>query len=394
MRRMGRKASWPPRLVRHHTGRARVTWRGKDYWPGAYGSPEAQAAYEALLERLARQEAQEDARRQAARAGPLGLSIAQAVLLWQEGAAASKSPQQRRAYARALTVLVRVCGHEPAAAFSAGHLDRVRAAMLDGSWLLPQERGRHGFGHGPSPRGGGPWAPRHAARMAGLVRTAWRWLELRGHAPPGSWAALKALPPLRSARPRRREWSDAEVGQVALACRRSPARLMLLLQLWTGARSGEVRAARWDEVDLHAGLWRPSAHKNAWRGHDRIIAVGPRARLVLAEARRRWPPDERREGADPALVFPCPRARRGRPAPGGMFTAAAYAWTVRRAARRAGLAGLKPYDARHLARMRVSRAAGLEAARSFLGHATATTTAQYGQAQDVKLAQEAARLAG
>lgn len=50
-----------------------------------------------------------------------------------------------------------------------------------------------------------------------------------------------------------------------LAKPRSVARLALLFAILTAARSGEVRGARWEQIDLKARTWtRPSASAAAW----------------------------------------------------------------------------------------------------------------------------------
>ncbi|PRX37221.1 Integrase [Meinhardsimonia xiamenensis] len=69
----------------------------------------------------------------------------------------------------------------------------------------------------------------------------------------------------------------------------------------TAARSGEVRGATWDEIDLEAGLWRvPASRMKAKREH--VVPLSRAALEVLASV-------PRIEGE--ALVFP--GIRRGRP---------------------------------------------------------------------------------
>ena len=54
---------------------------------------------------------------------------------------------------------------------------------------------------------------------------------------------------------------------------------MILVQWWTGMRSGELLAMTPGQIVEWA--YRPSTHKNAWRGHVREIPIGPRAREIL-----------------------------------------------------------------------------------------------------------------
>jgi integrase len=63
-------------------------------------------------------------------------------------------------------------------------------------------------------------------------------------------------------------------------------RALVDLQLLTGARPGELLGLRARDVDTSGpgGVWvyRPASHKNAHRGRDRAIYLGPRAQEVLA----------------------------------------------------------------------------------------------------------------
>lgn len=375
---MARKAVWPPKARPHANGQDRVRWAGEDHYLGKTGSPEAAENYEALLERLARE-----------RHGPpppaAGPTVEAALVPWCEEVLPTLEKRNRYRYARALTVLARVCGDMPAAEFDAGDLDRVRAAMRSGSWLLPAERGRHGLGESKGGKGGGPWSASNANRYVVCVRTVWRWLELRKLVPRGSWGGLRTLRALPVPCRARRDWVTADVVRVAMAIRRSPVRLMLLVQLWSGCRSGEARGMRWDEIDTsgRCWVWRPSLHKNAWRGHARVVVLGPRARAVLAMQRRREPRS--------ALVFPC--RHRGEPTGRG-YTASAYSRVVAMAAARAGLAGMTPYACRHSAKDRFARAGGIAWAAAALGHASTATTDGYGTRHDLDLATRAALRAG
>lgn len=372
---MPRKAQWPPVPRRHAGGQARVTVAGRDYYLGPFGSPEAAAALAALVARV-----------EAGRAGPkpaAARTVADCVLRWMgEVFPAIPAGAHARNYRRALSVLVRLHGAAPAAALDCARLEAVQAAMASGSWLTDAERSRpRRLGNVP-----GPWNRRTVNRGVGLIRTVWRWVERRGLVPPGAWAALRALPPLGpGARgvapvPTRRRFTGAQAVRVALALTRSPARLILLFQLWTGCRSGEARLARWDEID--AGVYTPASHKNAWRGQSRAVALGPRALAVLAAARRRRPGSP--------WCFPADRRSR----PPGPVDAAGYGQAVRLAAARAGVPGFRPYACRHIAKQRVTAALGLDAARAYLGQKSLSSTDGYGDSLDLDTARRAAARLG
>jgi integrase len=74
----------------------------------------------------------------------------------------------------------------------------------------------------------------------------------------------------------------------------------------------------------------------------------------------------------------------------GVYTAESLAGAVRRAAAAAGLPGWHLYRVRHAFRSRAVRAVGVEAARLLMGHASAETTALYGE-RDARAAADAAR---
>jgi integrase len=54
---------------------------------------------------------------------------------------------------------------------------------------------------------------------------------------------------------------------------------MLLLQRLTGMRPCELVLMRCCDIDRSDDVWayEPLTHKNRWRGHRRLIALGPRA---------------------------------------------------------------------------------------------------------------------
>lgn len=74
-------------------------------------------------------------------------------------------------------------------------------------------------------------------------------------------------------------------------------RLALLFTIYTAARSGEVRHARWSHIDLAEGLWtRPAELMKTRKAH--IVTLSPAAIAILARAKLRWGGDAN------GLVFP------------------------------------------------------------------------------------------
>lgn len=68
---------------------------------------------------------------------------------------------------------------------------------------------------------------------------------------------------------------------------RRPVRVLVELQLLTGARSGELLELRACDIELDeaASVWRyrPEAHKNAFRDRERVIHFGPRSQRILRQ---------------------------------------------------------------------------------------------------------------
>lgn len=86
-----------------------------------------------------------------------------------------------------------------------------------------------------------------------------------------------------------------------LAKEPSAARLALLFTILTAARSGEVRHARWEHVDLEARTWsRPADTMKAGKSHTVMLSAAARAVLRIAASRF---------GVS-GLIFPSPRAAR------------------------------------------------------------------------------------
>ena len=84
-----------------------------------------------------------------------------------------------------------------------------------------------------------------------------------------------------------RALAHSEVGSALTAVRESNAsrssRLALEFLVLTAARSGEVRDARWDDIDVERGNWIVSQWQHRWTAEYRPL--GSHALLVLDEAR-------------------------------------------------------------------------------------------------------------
>lgn len=65
----------------------------------------------------------------------------------------------------------------------------------------------------------------------------------------------------------------------------TPGRLALQFLILTAARSGEVRGARWNEIDEDAALWTVPAERMKM-GHEHRVPLSPSALAILKEAKQ------------------------------------------------------------------------------------------------------------
>lgn len=132
--------------------------------------------------------------------------------------------------------------------------------------------------------------PETAKRVRQRIAAVMKWAIAQGHRPdnPAGDAVTAALPKHAGARKHlralpHRDVADAVV-RIQQAKAHAPLRLALEFAIVTAVRSGEVRGAVWEEVDLDAGLWTiPGDRMKAGRQHR--VPLSGRAVEVLAEVR-------------------------------------------------------------------------------------------------------------
>jgi len=143
----------------------------------------------------------------------------------------------------------------------------------------------------------------------------------------------------------------------------SPARDVLKLSRLTGARPSELLELTCAEVHIdNAARLTPLQHKNAHKGHHRVIPLSAAAVAIVERHHR--------------PLCPLDRLFRGR-GRRGHYTITAYRSALTRACKRAGVSRFVPYDVRHAVARHVRARKGLDAAQALLGHAAASTTEIY-----------------
>jgi len=178
---------------------------------------------------------------------------------------------------------------------------------------------------------------------------------------------------------------------------------MVRVQRWTGMRPGEVCGMTWREIDTDGQCWiyRPESHKNAHRGRNREIPLGPKAQTVLMKYRGREPekplfsPAEAerarkvvQRSARKTPMTPSQLQRDAthelnadtrKRAPGERYTTPSYARAIGSACKRGNLTHWSPNQLRHAAATQLRREVGLEGAWALLGHDKPDTTLIYTQ---------------
>ena len=165
---------------------------------------------------------------------------------------------------------------------------------------------------------------------------------------------------------RHRYLTGPELGRLAAALAEYPnvtAANAVRLALLTGARRGELLAARWADLDLASGIWtKPGATTKQATLH-RVVLSDVALRLLV----------EMQRHATSEWLFPAPG--------GGHLTEIREAWDALRAA--AGIPDVRLHDLRHaFASLAVSSGASLPLVGSLLGHTEPSTTQRYAHLLD------------
>lgn len=248
-------------------------------------------------------------------------------------------------------------------------------------------------------------------QRVGRVVRCFKWGTSREMVPADCYVALRAVEGLkrnRTAAPERPPVGKVEPADFDRALAASPPVLACLLRFMrhTGCRPGEAALLRQQDLDRSGPVWWyvPESHKTAWRGKGRRVAVGPKARQAVLDALalHDGTPEEyvfsprlavrlcnaRKRAGRKTKVQPSQQSRkRRRPkkSAGPHYTSRSLAQALARACRAAGVPRFGLNRIRHLFATEARQAAGIEAARTLLGHSKADTTEIYAQ-RDADLA--------
>ena len=259
----------------------------------------------------------------------------------------------------------------------------------------------------------------------GAVRRVFRWAVGEELAAPELFQRLQAVEGLRAGQteaPDRAPVRPAVLDDVDRVLPHLPpaVRSIVLLQLYSAARAGELvklRVGDIDRTDPDVWTYTPAAHKGTWKGKARVIYFGALCREVLA-------PLVATLGDPGAYLFSPARAeaernagrgaRRATPrwnshlrrnehkrvggararAPGAHYTTATVRQAIERACERVGVAKFTPHRLRHLAATRARAELGVDVARALCGHTLAAVTEVYSRQVDEQLALKAVKRFG
>lgn len=194
---------------------------------------------------------------------------------------------------------------------------------------------------------------------------------------------------------------------------------MVQVQRLTGMRPQDVVNMKLDELDRSTEVWmyERKEHRNRWRGHRRIVYLGPKSQEILKpiledamdrehvfspKTSEEWRNAERRKNRGSPMT-PSQRARVKKTNPKRAkrecYDVDSYRRAIKYAIKKANKSRTEtnqipdwcPLQIRHTSATEIRKVAGLEAAQVTLGHARADVTQIYAERNEqlaIKIAQE------
>jgi integrase len=270
---------------------------------------------------------------------------------------------------------------------------------------------------------------RYVNYLVDTIRRVFKWGVSQEIVPETIYRALTSVNGLRAGRTLAHEMDpigpvDALVVEATLPYLSPIVADMVRFQQATGCRPAEVCAIRPCDVDSSGETWvyLPPRHKTGYRGHKRVIFIGPQGQDVLRSYLLREkgqycfsPADserQRRRALHDRRVTPlsCGNRpgthRKGTPKkrPGECYTSRSYHAAVRHAIAKANAARAKqgrddrlprwfPNQLRHAAATKIRKHFGLEAVQAVLGHKNMVVSEIYAE-RNLALAAEVMRKLG
>lgn len=253
------------------------TGRRRDYWLGEYESaPSRERYFQLLAEWEANDRRLPDPPGVAEHLASVdaGPTIAQILQRYRQSFDPSASSSERSQLRQVIRILRKLFGSTPARQFGPKRLRMVRDEMI------------HGDPDADPPRK--PWSRGFVNKQTNRICAIFKWAAGQELVPVTVYQQLKTIESLKRGKTAAydpepvRPVPDERVDAIQPFVSRQVWAL-IQLQRYTAARGGELFQLRPKDIDTASEIWTytPTEHKNAHRGHRRIIYFGPRAQQVL-----------------------------------------------------------------------------------------------------------------
>ena len=410
---MSRQTTHVPAYRLHKpSGQARVIIQGRHVYLGSYGSPESREKYARVIAELATDHGSNGHSSSSTRCSAAILINELILAYWQFAkryyVKDGEPTKELTCMREALLPLRQLYGSTPADQFGPKSLAAVRQQMVDS-----------GLSRGV------------VNRRIGRIKRVFKWAVAEELIPPSAHHGLQTVVGLRYGRTEARETEPIkpvpnEHVDAVLPFLPPQISAMIQLQRYTGMRPGEVVKMRACDIDMSGEVWiyERAEHKNRWRGHRRLIPLGPRAQAEIkpfldrdpqqymfspleAEAWRleRRPVHQKENRKTP--IYPSElkareeaklarRKRKSKRPRKACYDTDSYRRAITYGIVKAGKASVKipswhPNQLRHNRGTEIRKEFGIEAAQVVLGHARADVTEVYAEknlALAMKIAKE------
>jgi len=397
------------------SGQARVIVAGQHLYLGKYGSPESREKYARLIAEMSVDEAHPVAAKPNCSSQP-EISINEMLLAYWQFAETyyckdGEPTKELECMKEAIWPLRQLYGSTKAVDFGPQALKAVRQHMIAEQNLCRNV----------------------VNRRIGRIKRVFKWAVAEEIVPSSVFHGLQALAGLRYGRSEARETEpikpvDDQHVDAVLPFVTPHVSAMIQVQRLTGMRPSDVCKMRPCDIDRSSDVWvfEPYEHKNRWRGHRRLIPIGPKAQAILQPFLDRDPeaflfsPRESEawrlehrpvyfKHERKTRVYPCElrvraakkearKRRKPKRQKGDRYNTASYRQSIDYGFAKAKAAGVEiphwhPNQLRHTRGTEVRRDHGIEAAQVVLGHARADVTQVYAE-KNLQKAVEIARLSG
>lgn len=276
---MPRRQSVPSYRLHKSSGQARVLIGGRHNYLGKYGSSKSREKYARLIAEhfgpaadLRKAESPSESERETKSEDDFPqISVDELLLAYLDFAAGyyvknGRPTKELRSIKEAMGHLRALYASLPARQFKPRKLKAVRRYMIE---VCDLSRGV-------------------INQRINRIRRIFRWGVAEELIPPAVYEALRAVPRLSYGRTEARETEPIKPVPDAFVDATLPylspqVAAMVDLQRITGMRPCEVVLMRPSDIDTSGEVWiyEPCEHKNQWRGHRRLVPLGPRAQQIV-----------------------------------------------------------------------------------------------------------------